>query len=59
MAVRAFGVGQVALRPTTPAVPLPGGIEIPTALGAWAFFAVTLVTMWMLARAAWGPREEA
>jgi hypothetical protein len=58
VAVRAFGVGQVALRPATPSVPLPGGLELPTALGAWVFFAVTLATMVVLARAAWGPRED-
>ena len=54
VAFRAFGVGQVALKPTIPTVPLPGGEEIPMATGAWVFFLVTLATMVMLARAAWG-----
>ena len=53
VAFRAFGVGQVALRPTIPTVPLPGGGEISIATGAWVFFLMTLATMVMLARAAW------
>lgn len=53
VAFRAFGVGQVALRPTIPTVPLPGGGEVSMALGAWVFFLITLGTMVMLARASW------
>jgi len=53
VAFRAFGVGQVALRPTIPTVPLPGGGEISMATGAWIFFLITLGTMVMLARASW------
>lgn len=51
VAFRAFGVGRVALNPTIPTVPLPGGGEISMALGAWVFFLITLGTMVMLARA--------
>ncbi|MBI2466209.1 MAG: hypothetical protein HYV62_00015 [Candidatus Rokubacteria bacterium] len=53
VAFRAFGVGQIALKPTIPSVPLPGGGEISMATGAWVFFLITLGTMVMLARAAW------
>lgn len=54
VAFRAFGVGQIALKPTIPTVPLPGGGEISMATGAWVFFLITLATMVLLARAAWG-----
>jgi len=57
VAFRAFGVGRVMLAPTVPSVPLPGGAEIPMSLGAGLFFFITLVTMAMLARAAWSRRE--
>lgn len=53
VAFRAYGVGQVALNPGIPTVPLPGGGAISMATGAGAFFLVTLGTMVMLARAAW------
>jgi hypothetical protein len=53
VAYRAFELGRVALAPRLTSVPLPGGGEIPMALGAWVFFVITLVTMLMLARAAW------
>lgn len=56
VAVRAVGVGQVAWHPTVSSVPLPGGYALPMAVGAWAFFLVTLATLAMLARAAWNPR---
>lgn len=54
VAYRSFRVARVALAPTLPSIPVPGGGESPMALWAWAFFLVTLVTAAMLARAAWG-----
>jgi hypothetical protein len=57
VAYRAFEVGRVALAPRVPSVPLPGGGEAPMALGAWAFFLVTVLTLAMLARAAWSRPE--
>jgi hypothetical protein len=57
LAFRAFGVGQVALNPASPTVPLPGGGEVSTALGAWVFFLITLGTMVMLARASWSRQQ--
>jgi len=57
VAARAFGVGQVMLKPTIPTAPLPGGGEIPMSLGAAVFFLITLATGAMLARAAWAPRR--
>ena len=57
VAFRAFGVGRVMLRPSMPTVPLPGGGEIPMGLGAGIFFLITLISMTMLARAAWSRRE--
>ena len=56
VAFRAFGVGRVMIAPTVPSVPLPGGGEIPMSVGAGLFFLITLVTMAMLARAAWSRR---
>jgi len=56
VAFRAFGVGQVMLAPKIPTVPLPGDAEVPMRLGAGIFFLLTLATMAMLARAAWGRR---
>lgn len=53
VAFRAFQVGRVALNPSLSSVPLPWGGEIPMALGAWAFFLVTIVTMTVLSWAAW------
>lgn len=57
VAYRAFEVGRVALAPKVPSVPVPGGGEVPMALGAWVFFAITMVAAAMLARAAWSRRE--
>ena len=57
VAYRAFEVGRVALAPKVRSVPLPGGDEIPMSLGAGIFFLLTLLTMAMLARAAWSRRE--
>ena len=53
VAYRAFEVARVALAPRLSTVPLPGGGEVSMAAGAWIFFLITLVTMFMLARAAW------
>ncbi len=57
VAYRAFEVGRVALAPKLRSVPLPGAGEIPMGLGAGIFFLITLVTMAMLARAAWSRPE--
>ena len=54
VAFRAFGVGQVMIGPTVPAVPLPGGGELSMSAGAALFFIITLATAAILARAAWG-----
>ncbi len=54
--LRAVGVSRVAIKPTIPAVPLPGGIEISMRAGAFLFLLVTLGTSYMLARAAWDLR---
>lgn len=51
--LRAVGVSRVAIKPTIPAVPLPGGIEISMRAGAFIFLLVTLGASYMLARAAW------
>ena len=53
---RAVGVARVMIKPTIPAVPLPGGIEISMRVGASIFLLVTLGTSYMLARAAWDLR---
>ena len=54
--LRAVGVSRVVIKPTIPAVPLPGGIEISMRAGAFIFLLVTLGTSYMLARAAWDLR---
>jgi hypothetical protein len=51
--LRAVGVARVMIKPTIPAVPLPGGIEISMRVGAFLFLLVTLGASYMLARAAW------
>ncbi len=53
---RAAGVARVMIKPTIPAVPLPGGMEISMKVGAFFFLLVTLATGYMLARAAWDLR---
>ncbi len=53
---RAFGVGRVMIAPSVPSVPLPGGGELPTRLGAGVFFLIALATAAMLVRAAWSRR---
>ena len=60
MAVRATKVGQVALRPDTATVEAPWEGTITFRLGATIFFVVTVVSLALIARAAWrstGPRE--
>lgn len=54
--LRAVGVARVVIKPTIPAVPLPGGIEISMSAGAFLFLLVTLGASYMLARAAWDLR---
>jgi len=51
--LRAIGLVRVVAKPTVPAVPLPGGLEISMSIGALIFLLVTLATAYMLARAAW------
>jgi len=53
MAVRAWHVLQVALRPETASVPAPWGGEITFRLGAIVFMAVTVAALLVIARAAW------
>ncbi len=51
---RAFEVGRIALRGSAAsAMPSIGGGVLPTRVGAWAFFLITLAAGVMLARAAW------
>lgn len=57
VALRAWQVALVAVSPAVPAVPLPWGGELPMALGAWAFFGLTFVTLVLLSWAAWGRSE--
>ena len=51
---RAFEVGRIALRGGAASMPAVGGGILPTQIGAWVFFLITLGTAVMLARAAWG-----
>ncbi|MGH7319003.1 MAG: hypothetical protein ACRELA_05170 [Candidatus Rokuibacteriota bacterium] len=53
IAFRAIGLVRVMVKPTVPAVPLPGGMEMSMTVGALIFLLVTLATAYMLARAAW------
>jgi len=53
MAVRAWHVLQVALRPETASVAAPWGGEITFRLGAIVFMAVTVAALLVIARAAW------
>jgi hypothetical protein len=53
MALRAWHVLRVALRPETATVPAPWGGEITFRLGAAVFFLVTVVAMLFVAVAAW------
>jgi hypothetical protein len=53
MAVRAWHVLKVALRPETASVPAPWGGEITFRLGAIVFMVVTVAALLAIARAAW------
>jgi len=53
MAVRAWHVLKVALRPETASVPAPWGGEITFRLGAIVFTIVTVAALLLIARAAW------
>ena len=53
MAVRAWHVLQVALRPETASVAAPWGGEITFRLGAIVFMIVTVAALLVIARAAW------
>ena len=53
MAVRAWHVGQVALRRETASIPAPWGGEITFRLGAIVFMIVTVAALVLIARAAW------
>jgi hypothetical protein len=53
MAVRAWHVLKVALRPETASVPAPWGGEITFRLGAIVFMIVTVAALLAIARAAW------
>ena len=52
VALRAIEVARIARTPRAETVPVLG-VQVPMALGAWAFCALTAVTAAMLARAAW------
>ncbi len=53
LAVRAFKVAGVALRPAAGSVPAPWGGVITFQAGAAVFFVVTVVALVFVARAAW------
>ena len=53
MAVRAWEVLRVALRPETATVPAPWGGVITFRAGAAVFFVVTVMALALVARAAW------
>jgi len=53
MAVRAWHVLKVALRPETASVPAPWGGDITFRLGAIVFMIVTVAALLAIARAAW------
>jgi EamA domain-containing membrane protein RarD len=53
MALRALAVLRVALRPEAASVAAPWGGEISYRLGAAVFFAVTVLALVFVARAAW------
>ena len=58
MAVRAWHVLRVALRPETASVAAPWGGEITFRAGAAVFFIVTIVAALFVAVAAWSPDQE-
>jgi len=53
MAVRAWAVLQVALRPQAATVTAPWGGEVSFRVGAAVFFVITVVALVLVARAAW------
>lgn len=53
MAVRAYHVAKVAVRPETAAVAAPWGGEITFRMGAAVFLVVTVLALAAIARAAW------
>jgi len=57
MAVRAFEVLRVAVRPVTATVPAPWGGDLTVRAGAIVFFVVTVLALGFVSRAAWGPGE--
>jgi hypothetical protein len=59
MAVRAWYVLRVALRPETASVAAPWGGEIPFRAGAAVFFLVTVVALLFVAVAAWSADQKA
>ena len=58
MAVRAWHVLKVALRPETPTVATPWGGAVSFRAGAIVFFAVTVLALAFVVRAAWGREAE-
>ena len=59
MAIRAWAVLRVALRPETASVAAPWGGEITFRAGAAVFFIVTVVAALFVAVAAWSPDQKA
>jgi hypothetical protein len=57
MAVRAFEVLRVAVRPVTAAVPAPWGGDLTFRAGAVVFFVVTVIALGFIVRAAWSAEE--
>jgi hypothetical protein len=57
MLFRATQVARVALRPETPSVPAPWGGTVSFQAGGVVFFAVTVVALALVARAAWSERS--
>jgi hypothetical protein len=57
MAVRAWAVLRVALRPETASVAAPWGGEVTFRAGAAVFFIVTVVAALFVAVAAWSPDQ--
>jgi hypothetical protein len=59
MAVRAWHVLRVVLRPETATVAAPWGGEITFRAGAAVFFVVTIAALLFVAIAAWSPEQKA
>ena len=58
MAVRAWHVLRVALRPETASVAAPWGGEITFRAGAIVFFIVTVAALLLIGRAAWAKEDQ-